>query len=176
VLLKINFIQSAAMEIYFTDHFLQQSSATVHYIEWFSKKEIKKNGKTLFFIHGTNQTCHTWDELIVFLIPFGFRIICYEITGHGDSSWSEKYTISELTKEVSETISHLKLENFIICGMSLGGILTLNYASQNPKSKNILGLIIVDITPKVEDTNTKHIRDSVAESHVLDSFEAFIEV
>jgi pimeloyl-ACP methyl ester carboxylesterase len=163
-------------DINFTDHFLQLSTANIHYIEWFSKKEIKKNGITLFFIHGTNQTSHTWDELIVLLIPFGFRIICYELTGHGDSSWSEKYTISELTKEVEETFSLLKLENVIICGMSLGGLLTLNYASLNPEDKNILGLIIVDITPKVEETNTKHIRESVAESQVLDSFEAFIEV
>ena len=162
----------------FTDHFLElKNGIKIHYIEWSTTEKVEKQEVTLFFLHGTNQTCHTWDELVDLLIPKGFRIICYEHRGHGDSSWSDNYSLSEMTKDVSETISLLKLkfEKLIICGMSLGGILAMNYVSKL-KEENLFGLIIIDITPHIEDKNTKHIKQAVSESFELDSFEAFIEV
>eukprot|EP01080_Neovahlkampfia_damariscottae_P007445 gene7445-11768_t len=160
----------------FTDHFLQlKSGIKIHYIEWKTTEKIQKNDTTLFFVHGTNQTAHTWDELVELLLPQGFNIICYEHRGHGDSSWSDDYSLSKMTKDLEESISllQLKFEKLIICGMSLGGILSLNYVTK--LKENLLGLVIIDITPHVEDKEIKTIRTAVAQSFELDSFEAFVE-
>jgi pimeloyl-ACP methyl ester carboxylesterase len=149
---------------------------SIHYIEW--KCDVKSNGLTLLLIHGTNQSAHTWDDFAASLSDQGFRIIAYDQRGHGDTSWakeSDEYNFDVMTSDLVCVIDELKLDisTTVICGMSLGGLISLNFLSTCKEQP--FGAVIVDIAPSIEKTSIQDLRKTVMDSMVLDSFDDFVK-
>lgn len=158
-------------------HSIQSGEAIIHCLEYMPS--IKPNGITLLFLHGTNQTLHTWDDLIAKLLPEGFHIFAYDHLGHGDTTWAKKdsdYSLSNMSNDLHNVIIHLNLDLSKTCiiGMSLGGLISMQYVSS--LKKPLLGLVIVDITPTVNRRDLSSLKQSVVDSMVLDSFEDFVVV
>ncbi len=85
-----------------------------------------------YFLHGLGQTPSSWDKTIEAL---GAPADCPDLRGllNGKSSM-----YSELYKALCE---YLPDDEFELCGLSLGGILALNYAADFPSRVHSLVLI-----------------------------------
>ncbi len=87
-------------------------------------------------IHGLGQKASSWNETISYMTGQD-TIICPELClfiKEKDASYSNLYTaFSEYCNNISGPLN--------LCGLSLGAVLALNYAIDNPKKVNSLVLI-----------------------------------
>ena len=86
------------------------------------------------FLHGLGQSASSWDKTLE--NSGGFRAVCPELSKlmTGEASYSALYNgFSEYCEKLGERIN--------LCGLSLGGILALNYAAEHLENVNSLVLI-----------------------------------
>ena len=70
-------------------------------------------------------------------------------------------------------MEELKLDEFILMGLSMGGRNSFTYAANNPEK--VKALIIVDAGPENVRAGTQNIRNFVEQEDELDSIDAFVE-
>ncbi|MBE6844869.1 MAG: alpha/beta hydrolase [Ruminococcus sp.] len=88
------------------------------------------------FVHGLGQTSDSWRRTI-YHIKDNSEIICPDLTciiKENEASYSNLYEkFSDICDKIKEPVN--------LCGLSLGGMLSLNYAVDNPEKINSLILI-----------------------------------
>ena len=78
--------------------------------------------KTLVLSNSLGTNLLMWEDNIDLLSQY-FNILRYDKRGHGESSINQdKLTIAELGNDVIELLDHLKLDQVIFCGLSIGGL------------------------------------------------------
>lgn len=96
----------------------------------------------IVLIHGLGAELSSWSSQIEILKKEGYYIITPDMYGHGKSSDLISDDLIEWNLQLNELISHLKIEKFIICGVSMGGVIAQNYAVENPDK--ISAIVISD--------------------------------
>ncbi len=127
----------------------------IHYIE-------KGEGKNLVFIHGFLGS--TWlFEAQVELFSKNYRAIAIDHLGHGksDKPKSESYKLGELTQYLEETLSKIiGDEKIILVGHSMGGMISLIYATNPELARRLDGLILMSTAPKLNNPGlVQYIKD-----------------
>jgi 3-oxoadipate enol-lactonase len=71
-----------------------------------------------------------------------FRLLRYELPGHGGTGAAPgAYTIRGLAAGVLGLLDSLRIERFAYCGISLGGMIGMQLAAQQPDRISALGLV-----------------------------------
>lgn len=101
------------------------------------------NGQTVVLLHGKNFCAATWEGTIHFLTDNGYRVIAPDQIGFCKSSKPEHYQFSfhQLSSNTSALLKHLAIENYIIMGHSMGGMLATRHALLNPKKVEQLVMV-----------------------------------
>ena len=104
-----------------------------------------------------------------------YRVIAIDQRGHGDSDWAEDgdYTPETQQIDIQGIVEELKLDEFVLMGLSMGGRNSFTYAANNPEK--VKALIIVDAGPENVRAGTQNIRNFVEQEDELDSIDAFVE-
>jgi pimeloyl-ACP methyl ester carboxylesterase len=85
-----------------------------------------------------------------------FRIITYDLRGHGKSDVGDgQYTLELFVDDLIALLDYLKIDKAIICGFSLGGYIVLRAIESNPERFN--GLVLCD-TMSTSDSNEARLR------------------
>jgi pimeloyl-ACP methyl ester carboxylesterase len=78
--------------------------------------------------------------------PFSkkYRVIIYDIRGHGRTGGSEQraYSVQLLAEDLRALLEQLQVDKPVVCGLSLGGIIAQAYAASYPA--DITALILCD--------------------------------
>jgi pimeloyl-ACP methyl ester carboxylesterase len=150
------------------DRHILAGEIRLHYLEW------PGDGRTVVFLHGGALTAHTWDVVCLGLNDEA-HCLAVDLRGHGDSEWALDldYTYEAHARDVACFSDELELDDFLLVGMSLGGLTALQYATAH--SDRLHGLVIVDVGPEIRRDGTKRIRDFVAGPAELPSVEDFVE-
>lgn len=93
-----------------------------------------------------------------------WRIICADLRGRGDSDYakdSHSYTPAHYVEDVAALIEQEGLDRLVGVGTSLGGIITVLLASQQPD--RFAGLVLNDIGPVVDSQGLARIREYVGQ-------------
>jgi pimeloyl-ACP methyl ester carboxylesterase len=140
-----------------------------HYVEWGAVTQ-----PPLLCLHGITQTAHSWDEVAAALAD-GYRVLCFDQRGHGDSDWAPDgdYTRQTQAADLDAITDALGLQQFILAGMSMGGINSITFTARH--AQKVRALIIVDVSPEIQVKGVEHIRSFIQAPDELDSFEAFVE-
>ncbi|MFT5998474.1 MAG: pimeloyl-ACP methyl ester carboxylesterase [Neolewinella sp.] len=86
------------------------------------ESRLADNGPTLLFIHGLGNYAQVWFKLMDQL-KGRFRCIALDLPGHGDSPETEQVeNISTFAEVVEALVAHLRLENYLLVGHSMGGL------------------------------------------------------
>lgn len=108
------------------------------------------SASTIIFIHGFPFNKTMWNEQLESL-PDGISGIAYDIRGFGESSSDHSFfSIDLFANDLIKLIDTLKIDNCVLCGISMGGYIALR-AIELSKTK-IKGLILCD-TNCVADSN-----------------------
>jgi pimeloyl-ACP methyl ester carboxylesterase len=120
------------------------------------------------FVHGGAQNAHTWDTVALAL---GRPALMVDLPGHGHSSWRSDgaYSPANLADDVAVAVRQHAPDASLVVGMSLGGLTSMMLAHQH--SDLVRSLVMVDITPGVNQKKAKAIIDFVNGPQSFTSFD-----
>jgi len=104
-------------------------------------KSSKAPNRHLVLIHSLAMDGSFWSKNIPALVESA-NILTIDCRGHGNSSKSPtKYSIEYFANDLEDVLNHLKWEDAVIVGASMGGSVSLAFAIAHPKRTKGLGLI-----------------------------------
>ena len=95
----------------------------------------------LLFLHGTG--CDASDSRAVIEgVPDEQRCIAPDFRGHGQSTVpTQAFSLTDLAADVSRLTDHLRLQEVVIVGHSLGGMVAMEVAR---RSSSVAGLVLLE--------------------------------
>jgi len=110
----------------------------------------------ILLLHGGGQTRNSWKKTGEILAEKGWYVIATDARGHGNSSWSKNgdYSFDFLREDVVYIANSLEKKPILI-GASMGGISSLAALHDHPELAK--GLILVDVSPRIEKKGTDRI-------------------
>jgi len=91
-------------------------------------------GRPIVLIHGFSNTGRSWSEQVSSLVERGYRVLVPDLCGHGASrNRTPPLTISESASLISSLIGLRGLENAVVVGVSLGGMIAMQLALDWPR-------------------------------------------
>ncbi|MDR1876639.1 MAG: alpha/beta hydrolase [Flavobacteriaceae bacterium] len=122
----------------------------------------KGKGKAVIFLHGFLENSRMW-RYFQNKLSKKYRVITLDLPGHGRSSkkTNEVNRMEYMADKVNKVLEHLKLEEVIIIGHSMGGYVALAFAGEY--KYKVLGLGLFYSTTLPDDDAKKEQRLKVAE-------------
>ncbi len=103
--------------------------------------EKKGEGKAIIFTHGASWNHKQWHPQVKFFSNH-YQTVSWDVRGHGLSSLPEGQVDSEdFSKDVIALLDHLNIEKAVLCGLSMGGHISLQTAIRYPDRVEALILI-----------------------------------
>jgi pimeloyl-ACP methyl ester carboxylesterase len=102
----------------------------------------------LVFVHGGFVDSDMWAPQIEHFSS-NYRITTYDLRGHGRTGVSDlsTYTMATFANDLAALLDALEIENPILCGLSLGGMIVQEYAVRYPEK--LKALILADTAVSV---------------------------
>jgi len=108
-----------------------------------------EDAPVIIFIHGFPFNKSMWD-VQVDALKDNYRVIAYDIRGHGNSDPGiDDFFIELFVNDLLRLMEKLGIEKSILCGLSLGGYIALNAVLKFPKRFDAL---ILNDTQCIADT------------------------
>lgn len=126
----------------------------------------------LVLIHGGAQNAHTWDTVALALDE---PLVAIDLPGHGHSSFraDRDYRPLTIVDDVAAAIATLAPDAACIVGMSLGGLTSMALAARHPEL--VRRLVLVDVTPGVNNDKARAITDFIAGPATFPDFDALLQ-
>lgn len=104
--------------------------------------EIHGEGRHLVFVHGAGASHDMWSPQVDYFSN-RYQVITYDLRGHGKSGGSDrKYSCELFANDLDKLLTVLDIENPVVCGLSLGGMVVQEYAVKFKSS--LSGLVLAD--------------------------------
>ena len=125
----------------------------------------------LVLLHGGAQNAHTWDTMALAL---GRPLVAIDLPGHGhsDAGRNGPVDLAANADDVAAVVRSLAPESRAVVGMSLGGLTAIALSARAPEL--VRRLVLVDITPGVNEAKTKPIANFIDGPTSFDSFEEIL--
>jgi len=122
--------------------------------------ETRGSGNTaLVFVHGWCSDHTLWREQLADLAN-DYLVVAIDLPGHGNSGHTRKeWSLSSFARDVKELVESLSLEQVVLIGHSMGGLISLEAARQLPE--RVIGIIGVDTIGDVESEDQPVMMDRV---------------
>lgn len=122
----------------------------------------------LVLVHGGAQNAHTWDTVA---LDLGVPLVAVDLAGHGHSGWRDDgaYTPANLAEDLAIVVGSLAPAAAAVVGMSLGGLTSMQLAAHYREL--VRQLVLVDITPGVNQLKAKAVIDFVNGPQTFASFD-----
>ena len=149
------------------DELIELRGLRFHYRDWTSQQV---NAPDLVLLHGYTGHCRSWDAFAK-VMSKQYRVLALDQRGHGETEWApaDQYGTMEMVADLHAFVSALRLERFVLLGLSMGGMVAIAYAGARPVQ--LARLVIVDIAPEIAAEGIQNIQQSVARSDVFDTVE-----
>ena len=118
-------------------------------------------GPPVLLFHGGGQTRHAWGGALESLATDGWRALSFDLRGHGESDWSPNgsYDLDRFAADVAAVAA--RFVRPVLVGASLGGLSSLTAIGES-SAPLASGLVLVDVTPRLEAKGVGRIRDFMA--------------
>ena len=161
---------SRALEVPFTDEFVDVDGAAVHYLAW---GEPGRRG--LVFIHGGGAHAHWWTHVAA-QFAGEFRVLAVDLSGHGDSGHRDEYRFEQWTDEVAAVAESGGIAGPpVVIGHSMGGFVTFATAARYPD--HLTGIVICDspVTTPDPEVQSYRLREAFGAPRTYPTVEAALE-
>ena len=123
---------------------LRVNDLDLHYLEW-----GKENAPPIVCVHGYTGSADAFNALARHLQD-RFHLLALDVRGHGESAWSPAgaHRYEDQASDLAAFVDRLGLQEFVLIGTSMGGIIAMTYAAHH--AARLSGLVINDIGPEAE--------------------------
>lgn len=121
-----------------TSRFIEVNDVKLHYLDYGTAGR-----RPMLCVHGAAAHAHWFDFVAAAFTPT-HHVRALDLRGHGDSAWApmQTYDFKHFAADLNAVVEALDLRDFDLVGHSMGGMVSLVYASTYPGR---LGrLVIVD--------------------------------
>ncbi|MBC6404413.1 MAG: 3-oxoadipate enol-lactonase [Rhodospirillales bacterium] len=123
-------------------HFVGLNGTTIRY-----RISGDPRGPAVVFANALGTDLTIWDDVTARL-PAGYATIGYDKRGHGLSGLpAGLLTLEDHASDLLALVHHLGLEDFAICGLSLGGMIAQSVAAHAPEK--VRGLVLCNTGAKI---------------------------
>lgn len=100
------------------------------------------SGPAVVLIHGHSAGLAMWRYQVRPLVAAGFRVLRYDVRGHGRSQApAAGYTWEEYAADLGDLLDHLGHRQAHLVGISMGGGIALQLAAESPQRVSSLTLV-----------------------------------
>lgn len=129
----------------YTDQFVDAAGIRLHY------QDYGTAGKPpMLCVHGGAAHAH-WFDFVAPGFNADYHVRAIDLRGHGDSGWDKSatpdYSYQRYAADLNEAVQKLDLRDFVLIGHSMGGAVSLLYASTYPG--RVKKLVVVDTTVRM---------------------------
>ena len=126
----------------------------------------------LVLVHGGAQNAHTWDSVALCLAR---PLVAVDLPGHGhsDHRTDHAYWPHENARAVAVALRTLAPRPRLVVGMSLGGLTSIALAEHAPDL--VPALVLVDVTPGVDEEKSKVIHQFIDGPEYFESFDEILQ-
>jgi 3-oxoadipate enol-lactonase len=129
------------------------NNLTVSYID-----EGPTNSPTIIFLHGFPLTKLMWEKQIE-ILKENYRVIAYDIRGHGNSgAGNDNFSIELFVNDLLSLMDALMIDRTVLCGFSMGGYIALNAIENYPERFNALLLCDTSCAADMPEVKEKRIK------------------
>lgn len=130
-----------------------------------------ESGPVALLLHGGGQTRHAWRKTAARLAAAGWVVYALDQRGHGDSEWiaDGRYEYTDFAADAAHVADALAARHGtrpVAVGASLGGVAALiaeGAAREQGREGVFGGLVLVDITPRVDPDGVSKVRGFMGE-------------
>jgi esterase len=124
------------------DRFVTANGLRLHYVEWGDPSR-----PPLVLIHGLDRVGRTFEHLVPYFLD-RYRVIAYDMRGHGDTSWDPqgRYLVEDHVGDLEGLVAALELRNVTVWGNSTGGRVAQVFTALHPDL--VSRLISEDVGPE----------------------------
>jgi pimeloyl-ACP methyl ester carboxylesterase len=115
------------------------NSGEFHYVEYGDE-----GAPPMVLVHGLGWSSAAWDEVAATLAK-DRRVLALDLRGHGASVWTPTYSHEEMAEDLLQFADRLGLDEFLLCGHSMGGGVAAIFAERHVD--RLTGLVLVDTAP-----------------------------
>lgn len=110
----------------------------------------------VLLLHGFGQTRRAWRDTAGALSGAGYRVVCPDARGHGDSGHARDgdYALDDFVDDVRRFCDELVAP--VIVGASMGGLTGMLAEAESPRPL-ARGLVLVDIAPRWDESGVNRI-------------------
>jgi 3-oxoadipate enol-lactonase len=120
--------------------------------------ETLGSGQPVVLIHGFSNFGLSWMQQLPALVNNGYQAIVPDLYGHGLSGQATQITsVEDLADDIHALLEHLGVGPAVLCGLSLGGMIALQYALAHPQRTR--GLVIANSRATFAEP---HLKEAVA--------------
>jgi len=147
------------------DELIEMRGLRFHYRDWTSQRQ---DARSLVLLHGYTGHARSWDAFAAGMND-RYRVLALDQRGHGETSWApaDRYGVSDMADDLAAFVKALGLERFALLGLSMGGMVAMEYAGRRPRE--LAELVIVDIGPEIVQSGANRIRTGVRANDVFAS-------
>ncbi len=130
----------------FVDSMSKHGFHRVAYVEWGDPTA----SRVALCVHGLTRQGRDFDPLACALADRGWRVICPDLVGRGQSGWlrdPEEYALPQYAIDMTVLIARMGIEKIDLIGTSLGGLIGVVMAGQ--EHSPVQRLVVNDIGPFV---------------------------
>ncbi len=125
----------------FTDRFVSVDGHRLHYGE--AGSGPGSGDRTIVLLHSGGASCRQYESVTPFLTRAGYRVVAWDMLGHGDSD----PLLAHLTMErhgalVEGFAAALGLDRFVLSGSSIGGYIAIAHAVSG--TRRVARLVVVE--------------------------------
>ena len=139
------------------DELIEMRGLRFHFRDWPSKR---LNAPSLVLLHGFTGHARSWNPFAE-AMTVRYRVLALDQRGHGETGWAaaDRYSIDDMINDLESFVQALGLQDFTLVGLSMGGLVTMEYAGRCPKA--LAACVIVDIGPNIDRSGSSRIQTSV---------------
>ena len=136
-------------------------------VELHHRLEGPEDAPVLAFANSLGTTLAMWDEQAAALAGT-FRVLRFDQRGHGDSPVPDgPYSVDELTADLLGLLDRLGIERAHLCGLSLGGAVSMAVAARAPE--RVRGLALCCTAPAFPPASQWHERAAAVRAGGMDA-------
>ena len=134
-------------------------------IHW--RESGKPGAPAIVLVNSLGTDCRMWDAVVP-LLNDRWRVVSYDKRGHGLSDMPPgPYTIDDHADDLLALADHLKLEQFALVGLSIGGVIAQTVALRQPK--RLRALVLADTAAKIGNDESWNARINAIRDHGFES-------